>query len=161
MQIVPELNLLLNSQVQKEGTEDKMVNQPAPVYRKDYKPTPFLIDTVNLSFNLNDDVTRVSTKLHMVPNYDGDDVPEIVLNGRSDVTLVSLKVGGQEWPQDKYEVTSKFLTIKGLPSGDFDLETEVDIKPQENTILEGLYKSGGNYCSQVREIIVYCLSQAK
>lgn len=126
-----------------------MVNQPTPVYRKDYKPTPFLVETVYLSFNLNDDVTRVSSKLHMVPNYDGGDVPDLVFNGRSDVSLVGVKVAGKEWPKDKYEVTPKFLTIKELPSGDFDVEIDVDIKPQENTILEGLYKSSGNYCSQV------------
>jgi len=28
------------------------------------------------------------------------------------------------------------------------LETVVEIKPQENSLLEGLYKSGGNFCTQ-------------
>ena len=28
------------------------------------------------------------------------------------------------------------------------MEIQTRIKPQENTSLEGLYKSGGNYCTQ-------------
>lgn len=36
------------------------------------------------------------------------------------------------------------------PADEFDLEVHTDIQPEQNTSLEGLYKSGGNYCTQVR-----------
>ena len=35
-----------------------------------------------------------------------------------------------------------------MPAGNFTVETEVRIRPQDNTSLEGLYKSSGNFCTQ-------------
>lgn len=52
-------------------------------------------------------------------------------------------------PESGYEVTPKSLTIKSPPAGAFELEVTTAIKPQDNSLLEGLYKSGGNYCTQV------------
>lgn len=34
-------------------------------------------------------------------------------------------------------------------AGEFDLEIDTDVHPEQNSLLEGLYKSGGNYCTQV------------
>ncbi|KAI8463561.1 MAG: putative aminopeptidase, 3 [Monoraphidium minutum] len=90
---------------------------PVVIHRKDYTPTPYLVDTVDLAFDLNEDVTTVTSKLAMTPNYKAGPPPPLVLNGRKDLRLVSLKI-----------ITA--------------------IKPQENTDLEGLYKSSGNYCTQ-------------
>lgn len=36
-----------------------------------------------------------------------------------------------------------------MPAGEFELEIHTDVHPEQNTSLEGLYKSGGNYCTQV------------
>lgn len=46
-------------------------------------------------------------------------------------------------------MTPKSLTLKSPPAGEFELEVVTAIKPQDNSLLEGLYKSGGNYCTQV------------
>jgi aminopeptidase N len=46
-----------------------------------------------------------------------------------------------------YEVTEDELIIHQVPDS-FSLEIETLIKPQENTALEGLYKSSGNFCTQ-------------
>ncbi|GMH38910.1 hypothetical protein BSKO_06808 [Bryopsis sp. KO-2023] len=128
--------------------ETEEMSKSTTTYRKDYKPTPYLVNDYHLSFNLNEDSTRVATKIRFVPNYSGTTPPPLVLDGRNDVSLVSVKVAGTELAKDKYTVTPKLLTIEGLPAGEFDVEIEVDIKPQENTSLEGLYKSSGNYCTQ-------------
>ena len=56
---------------------------------------------------------------------------------------------GKPLAESGYEVAPKSLTIKSPPAGDFDLEVVTAIKPQDNSLLEGLYKSGGNYCTQV------------
>ena len=45
-------------------------------------------------------------------------------------------------------MTDKHLVIENLPSGNFDVEIEVDVKPKENTSLEGLYNSSGTFCTQ-------------
>ena len=47
-------------------------------------------------------------------------------------------------------LTRTGLTIpaEALPDGPFTLETEVEIAPEANTALEGLYMSNGMYCTQ-------------
>lgn len=62
---------------------------------------------------------------------------------------------GKPLQESGYELTSKSLTIKSPPAGDFDLELVTAIKPQDNSLLEGLYKSGGNYCTQVGGVLQY------
>lgn len=132
-----------------EGKAENM-EEPKPVFRKDYAPTPFSISDIYLSFDLNDGLTRISSKLTVEPNYSGEEVPAMELDGTPDVKLTGIKVSGEEWSQDKYSLTPKTLTLTGLPKGSFELELNVEIVPENNTKLEGLYKSSGNYCSQVQ-----------
>ena len=73
---------------------------------------------------------------------------QAMLAGRKDLKLVSVKVAGKQLSSGQYQVTDKHLVIEGLPSGNFDLEVEVDVKPKENTSLEGLYNSSGTFCTQ-------------
>jgi len=131
-----------------QAEENKLpVHDPQTKFRKDYQPTPYLIDTIHLDFILNEDVSHVHSKMHMKPNYAGSP-PPLVLNGRKDLKLVSVKVNGADVASDKYEVTEKTLTLKELPAGEYDIQITTEVKPQENTLLEGLYKSGGNFCTQ-------------
>ncbi|KAK9846623.1 hypothetical protein WJX81_007796 [Elliptochloris bilobata] len=128
---------------------DTMVKaEPQAVYRKDYKPPPYLIERVHLTFVLNEDSTRVLSRLSFKPNYDGEAPPPLPLDGRKDVKLVAVKVAGEALAADSYELTDKKLTLSGLPKGAFEVEIETEIKPQENTSLEGLYKSSGNFVTQ-------------
>ncbi len=46
-----------------------------------------------------------------------------------------------------FVVTEDELAIAGVPDR-FELEIETFIRPQDNTALEGLYKSSGNFCTQ-------------
>ena len=54
---------------------------PQPVYRKDYKPTPYLVDQVHLTFQLSEESTTVLSELAVKPNYAGSSPPEMSLNG--------------------------------------------------------------------------------
>ena len=47
------------------------------------------------------------------------------------------------------QVSEKGMSVSGLPAGEFELSITTAIKPQDNTLLEGLYKSGGNFSTQV------------
>ena len=67
--------------------------------------------------------------------------------GRQDVKLLSVAINGKAAPKDSYEVSSEGLTLRQLPAGSFDLETEVQINPKANTSLEGLYYTGAVVCS--------------
>lgn len=71
---------------------------PKVIHRKDYAPPPYMIDSVDLNFDLNEEATTVTAKLAMRPNYDAAAAaapPPLVLHGRKDVRLVSLKAGGE------------------------------------------------------------------
>ncbi|TQE06978.1 hypothetical protein C1H46_007368 [Malus baccata] len=50
--------------------------------------------------------------------------------------------------EEDYNLDSRHLTLKSLPSGVFTLEILTEMYPQKNTSLEGLYKSSGNFCTQ-------------
>ena len=68
--------------------------------------------------------------------------------------LDSVSINGKKLEASAYDYKPDKLTIKACPEGTFELEVQTTIKPQENTLLEGLYKSGGNFCSQVRSMLV-------
>lgn len=71
------------------------------------------------------------------------------LNGRDDVDLESIEIDGSAVDPSTYVKTPKTLTINSCPHSDFELKIVTKIKPQENTLLEGLYKSSRNFCTQV------------
>ena len=122
-------------------------------------PPPPPPPQVNLTFDLAEDDTTVTSVLTMRPSYESSAVvdgraPELVLDGRSDVELVLVSVDGAEIAKADYEVTpkAKLLLSKGLPpdpqAAPFELKIVTRIKPAANTSLEGLYVSGGNFCTQ-------------
>ncbi|KFM23053.1 Aminopeptidase N [Auxenochlorella protothecoides] len=124
-------------------------DKPVEKFRKDYKPSPYLISTVHLDFQLNEESTLVQSKLRIVPNHAESSPVSLFLNGHADVVLESIRVNGADLEASHYAADAQGLTIKsGLPSGEWDLEIATRIKPQENTSLEGLYRSGGMFCSQ-------------
>jgi hypothetical protein len=55
-------------------------DKPLEIFRKDYKPPSYLVDTVHLDFVLNEDVSRVEATMHMQPNYTGER-PDLFVNG--------------------------------------------------------------------------------
>lgn len=69
--------------------------KPQAILRKNYQPPPYMIDTVQLNFILNEDVTHVTSKLALKPNYAANgSTPALTLNGRPDVKLVEVKLAG-------------------------------------------------------------------
>ena len=72
-----------------------MGEQPKPTYRKDYKPTPFLVPKLDLTFQLGEESTRVLSTLHISPNpvSPSNGAPELALDGASCVHLLCLAGG--------------------------------------------------------------------
>eukprot|EP00803_Ostreobium_quekettii_P004250 evm.model.scf_468.3 EVM.evm.TU.scf_468.3 scf_468:11464-18475(-) len=125
---------------------------PKPIYRRDYRPPDYTMDSISLDFDLRDSVTTVKSTLVVKPNFSSEVCPPLVLDGRSDVKLLYLRVGGSDWPQDKYTLTSKALTLLGLPAGKLQIEICTEINPEKNTFLEGLYKSKGIYSTHCEAV---------
>ncbi|CAO3452805.1 Membrane alanine aminopeptidase N (EC 3.4.11.2) [Azospirillum argentinense] len=121
---------------------------PKAIRLQDYRPPAHLIDTVDLFFDLGEEVTTVRAQLGLRrnPARDGAAALPLTLDGQR-LELVSVALNGQPLGDADYTVTPDHLTVHSVPET-FTLETVVRIKPQENTALEGLYKSSGNFCTQ-------------
>ncbi|TCV90273.1 aminopeptidase N [Sulfurirhabdus autotrophica] len=124
-----------------------MTDAPKAIYLKNYTAPAYLIDTVDLHFDLFEDHARVTSRLAMICNHDrSQGAKPLVLHGEK-VKLISVKLNDQLLPAAGYQVTNENLTVSDLPES-FTLEVVTEIKPQENKALEGLYKSGGHFCTQ-------------
>lgn len=119
---------------------------PKAINLKDYTQPYYWIDTVDLVFELGEETTRVLSTMALRKNKGFPDSYPLVLNGEH-MQLGSIKLDGHALSASDYEVSEDELIIHKVPDR-FDLEIETIIKPQENTALEGLYKSSGNFCTQ-------------
>ncbi len=117
---------------------------PQPIRLTDYQPPGFLIDEVFLDFNLEPGATRVKAKLKARRN--GEHTQALQLNGER-LKLISVAVDGRVISDNERQVDAEFLTIPDVPDT-FTLETEVEIDPDANRALEGLYTSAGRFCTQ-------------
>jgi aminopeptidase N len=124
------------------------MNTPKTIYLKDYTKPDYLIDSVDLFFDLHEELTTVTAQLKIKtnPEHKGEIQP-LVLNGK-DIILKSVTLNGVELEVANYEVTSELLIIKDVPEVAFQLEIKTQIKPINNTSLSGLYVSRGNFCTQ-------------
>ena len=123
--------------------------QPQSVYLNDYKAPPFFIEETNLHLDIHEDVTRVTARLTVARNPEAlaEDAVDLVLDGGKDLVTQDVVMDGRTLTDNEYSVDEETLTIFDAP-GSFELTTRVDIRPQDNTALEGLYKSGDMFCTQ-------------
>jgi len=119
---------------------------PKTIYLKDYTVPPYLVDSVFLDFHLDEESTRVNSRLQMRRNPAATGGAALELDGQ-ELELLSLKIDGRELAEEEYEIGEEELVIASPPA-EFELQIETRIRPQDNTSLEGLYKSSGNYCTQ-------------
>ncbi len=121
--------------------------KPQAVHRLDYRPPDYRIDSVELDFDLREDGTVVRARLEVHrPPVELGDVPPLVLDGEELATL-SVAIDGRPLTAGEFTETAETLEIPAPPER-FVLETAVRIHPESNTALSGLYKSGGNFCTQ-------------
>ena len=118
---------------------------PRAIQLSDYRPPDFLVDSVDLRFDLRDSGTRVVSRLALRRNPAGSDGP-LRLHGEG-LAPVWVRLDGNELAGDAYTIDAASLTIPGVPDTCV-LETEVVISPESNTALEGLYRSDGLFCTQ-------------
>ncbi|HEY2836136.1 MAG TPA: aminopeptidase N, partial [Rhizomicrobium sp.] len=117
--------------------------EPHTVRLADYQAPDFRIETVHLDFTLDPEAARVTAKLEIVRKHAG---APLKLNGEN-LKLIALKLDGRELRADEYQLDDKSLTIANVPDR-FVLESVCEIAPAANTALEGLYQSGGMFCTQ-------------
>ena len=106
----------------------------------DYQPPAWLISQVELTFVINENRTEVASQLHLEKN---GDTQKVELDGEGLETL-DVRIGDQAID---YQIQDGRLSFTA-PDDSFVLSTRVAIVPEENTFLEGLYKSQDMYCTQ-------------
>ncbi len=120
--------------------------KPREIHLKDYAPPAFLVDKVNLHVSLGEESTIVRSVLKMRRNPMVADPQPLVLDGEH-LTLGGVMLDLRVLSPKDYVLSDESLTIADVPDA-FQLDVLTQIKPQENTALEGLYKSGGMFCTQ-------------
>jgi aminopeptidase N len=115
---------------------------PQTIYLKDYVAPAYKVAHTELSFEIFDGHTIVTTKTQYTTNNDSDE--PLFLEGE-ELKLISCKLDSKD-VQPK--ISDEGLTLPCPGKDIFTLEVVTKIYPEKNTALEGLYHSGGTYCTQ-------------
>src|SRR5579862_165807 len=121
---------------------------PQPTRLADYRPPEFLIDEVDLVFDLDPFDTRVVAHLLLRRNPDaGAGGAQLRLDG-DELELVALSLDGRLLGAADYRIEPDgALVVEDAPDR-FALDITTRIAPERNSALSGLYVSGGNFCTQ-------------
>jgi aminopeptidase N len=108
---------------------------------------------VELKFVLNEETSTCEAALRMAPLGAAGAAARLplFLDGRADAKLLSIRVDGAEVPKEHYAVDARGVTLApaAIPeAASWELRLVTELCPQDNSSLEGLYKSGGNFCTQ-------------
>ena len=120
---------------------------PHPIRLEDYRPPEFLIDRVELRFDLDPELTRVEALLQVRRNpaaTRGDG--SLRLDGEQ-LALEHIAIDGHDLTPAEYRIDPESLTVSRVPDR-FALHTRVRIHPAQNTALDGLYQSKELLCTQ-------------
>ncbi|QBC44737.1 aminopeptidase N [Iodobacter fluviatilis] len=123
-----------------------MTLQSTQINRLDYTAPAFLIDRVDLTFELEESQTRVQSRLVLKRNPEAAAGLPLSLFGE-ELLLESIKLDGALLKADAYSVSPTGLVIAAMPD-EAILEIVTIINPLSNTSLNGLYVSSGNFVSQ-------------
>ena len=118
--------------------------QPKLIKLDDYRSPGYLTDQTELMFDIKNGSTRVTSQLHV--RRARAEESEIFLNGE-ELELVSVALDGRLLKDNEYALDERGMTIFGLEDS-HTLTVVTDIVPEENTALEGLYRSSSMYCTQ-------------
>ena len=114
---------------------------PPVIRREDYRPPAWQVPDIRLDFDLDASRTRVRATL-TVERGEGEREP-LRLDGAG-LTPINVLVDGEtvQWRMEDEQL------VLDLPGDVHVVETEVEISPERNTQLMGLYASGGMLCTQ-------------
>ncbi|WP_392565951.1 aminopeptidase N [Utexia brackfieldae] len=117
-------------------------HSPKAKYRLDYTAPNYTITDIDLDFQLSAEVTTVTARSQVIRQ--NAQANTLVLEGEA-LTLISVNIDEQPW--SNFEVKPQQLWIHDVPDN-FTLTIVNEIKPIDNTALEGLYVSEGALCTQ-------------
>jgi len=141
-----------------EMTRSTASSTPKVFYRKDYEPLPYKVSQVRMNFSIFPNQTTVTSHLTIIPTSSSSGKENWILDGdATSLKLISVELNGKIIsPNIDYSVTEHELILfpharentRIDDSSSLELKTVVEINPETNTQLSGLYKSGSMYCTQ-------------
>lgn len=114
------------------------------IYLKDYKKPAFSIKSVALEFELFEEYALVKNTMQIEKLDESESDLDLDC---AHLELLELHLNDLELREPRYEVTKEKLKVFNVPSL-FSITIHNKIYPQNNTELEGLYKSGAIFCTQ-------------
>ncbi len=123
---------------------------PHTIFLKDYTCPEYLIHQVDLTFTLDEENTRVSSRLTMSRNPDSKSADKSLTLAGEHLRLLRINLNdGNDLNGEHYLQTDDSLIIHEVPQQQrFVLNIENEINPKANTALEGLYLSNNMLCTQ-------------
>jgi len=118
--------------------------QPKTIFLKDYQPFPFQIESIALHCTLHEDHALINSTLAIRKREEGEHA--LRLDGH-DLELVQIALDGRTLTPGEYELDAESLVIQSSRPA-FTVRLITKIRPQDNTSLEGLYRSNGMFCTQ-------------
>ncbi|MQW86740.1 aminopeptidase N [Sinorhizobium saheli] len=118
------------------------------VHLEDYRPTDFVLERVDLTFELDPRETKVEARLIFHRREGVSPSAPLVLDG-DELTMTGLLLDQVDIPAALYEATDEALIIRGLPeTAPFEITITTVLSPETNTKLMGLYRTSNVYCTQ-------------
>ena len=117
------------------------------IFLKDYAPSPYRIDKVELDVRIAPETTRVRALLTISPRDTTPPGTPLVLDG-DELKLDAIAIDGLPLSLTAYKTSATTLTLVEPPNRTFVLDTEVNLTPEKNLKLMGFYRSGGTWCTQ-------------
>ncbi|MBS3803892.1 MAG: aminopeptidase N [Oleiphilaceae bacterium] len=122
-------------------------SQPKTIYLSEYQAPAFVVDNVDLRFELFEEGARVHSTLAVRRNPDASDAGSILELDGDSLKLESVVLDGRQLEGSEFDDQGEKLFVPNVPD-QFQLNVVTWIEPQNNTRLEGLYKSSGMFCTQ-------------
>ena len=120
---------------------------PRTIHLDDYQVPPFLIEHVDLNFDLREQGTRVRSLIRFKRNSASSDRGKSLRLDGEGLQYQWLEIDGKRLDAAEFEINDESLHLFSVPDA-FEFASEVEIAPENNTALEGLYRSSSMFCTQ-------------
>ncbi len=118
------------------------------IHLEDYRPTDFVLERVDLTFELDPRETKVEARLIFHRREGVSPDAPLILDG-DELKMTGLLFDQEEILAANYDVAEDSLTIRNLPAtAPFEITITTELNPEANTKLMGLYRTSNVYCTQ-------------
>ena len=117
---------------------------PQAISLADYQAPDYRTVRTGLVFDIRDGVTEVTSTLDIERQNSAGS--ELYLDGQ-ELELVSVELDGRLLSSNEYQLQNEQLILRDL-SEQHQVRIVTRIHPEQNTALEGLYRSSKMYCTQ-------------